>query len=207
MKGHITRKHQEFARNEIIKNYQHNAEDQEQEKKNEESTASKQLNDELSKINSILMPMRDAGPTQEEFDVEVDKIIEILKKSVDILPGTKHPAKKYYEIRKREEFKNVQKTFKYSSNPERSSKRKRDKKRAEYNYELMQYEYYNCRKKVVRNLMKKMSPKELCTISQEEIYEYFNSRWNIPNDKVLEDYGPPINMETQLLTMDEEYFD
>lgn len=81
---------------------------------------------------------------------------------------------------------------------------KKEKSRAEYNYELMQYEYYNSRKKLVRKLMQKTSPKEPCNVPQEEIFEYFNSRWSKPNNKVLEDYGPNINQETQH-KLDDEY--
>lgn len=68
----------------------------------------------------------------------------------------------------------------------------------------MQYEYYNSRKKLVRKLMNKTSPKETCNVPQEDIFEYFNSRWSKPNYKTLEDYGPNINQENQQ-KLDSEY--
>lgn len=52
--------------------------------------------------------------------------------------------------------------------------------------------------------MQKTSPKEPCDIPQEEIFNYFNSRWSEPNNKTLEDYGPNIDSETQP-KLDEEY--
>ena len=78
-----------------------------------------------------------------------------LSSSINLLPGPKHPASKYYHARKTGLAIKPKIHCSKTSNPERSTKRLRDKRRAKYAYDKAQFEYYNQRRKVVRTILQK----------------------------------------------------
>lgn len=63
------------------------------------------------------------------------------------LPGPQHPATC---MRKKHKTGLEHKS---SSNPQRTSKKRREKNRARYEYEVAQYNYFNRRKAVARKIM------------------------------------------------------
>jgi hypothetical protein len=150
--------------------------------------------------NELLDLMNSASCDVIKFDNVVSRISSEFKNAIDILPGPKHPATKFYRARKvKQTFTTNNRTFKNSTNPERHSKRDRCKRKEKYNHDLMQFQYYNRRKKCVQKIMNSGKP-EQCQINSETLFAAFNERWGEANDCVRENYdrGPNENEQHEL---------
>ena len=88
-----------------------------------------------------------------EFDTIVEEFLSFLASAIDVLPGPRHPARRYYHLRKKKSATNNQRTYQTSSNPERATKRDREKRKATYNYQLAQFHFYNQRRKAIRQVL------------------------------------------------------
>lgn len=75
-----------------------------------------------------------------------------------------------------------------SSNPQRHDKKVRQRRRDKYNYEVAQYNYYNQRKKVVRNIMNENNNK-VCMININTLEDHFKENFEKSNKSKLESYG------------------
>lgn len=90
---------------------------------------------------------------EDDLNKYVDEFQMYLKNVIHILPGPKHPAIKYYELRKKNKHVSSQNSnYSKNSNPERSTKRDRNKRKEAYIYQTIQFDYYNRRKKAVRRV-------------------------------------------------------
>ncbi|KAI5756414.1 hypothetical protein M8J77_024921 [Diaphorina citri] len=89
--------------------------------------------------------------TLEVLDSTVDEFQKYLKNVIHLLPGPKHPAVKYYELRKKRnsQVSSQNSSYKKSSNPQRVTKRDRKKRKEAFIYQSIQFDYYNRRKKAV----------------------------------------------------------
>jgi len=86
-----------------------------------------------------------------------------MQESVSKLSGPKHPATKFYKLRKSKLFMNQEKGYKNSTNPQRSSKKARERRNQKYQENLAQYEFYNRRKTCVNKILNKNNKQ--CKIS------------------------------------------
>ncbi|KAL1452451.1 hypothetical protein WDU94_006682 [Cyamophila willieti] len=115
------------------------------------------------------------GMDLELLNKNVDEFQKFLRDVVHRLPGPKHPAVKYYEIRKNKN--NVESSqnsrYKDSSNPQRKTKKDRKKRKESYIYESIQFQYFNCRKKAVRKVIG--NDTRSCPISMNTIVEHYQS--------------------------------
>lgn len=108
---------------------------------------------ELQSIESLLIPMREAEVVDEsEFSKVVVSLQELLKRAIDVLPGPKHPSTKYYAARRQGRRFNTRAGAADVSNPTSSRKKKSAAVRATYDWNLAQYNYANCRRKVWRQV-------------------------------------------------------
>ena len=64
----------------------------------------------------------------DNFTDLVEEFTKFLAQSIDVFPGPKHSARKFYELRKSKRDFNVQRTYAQSSNPTRQSKRDKTKR-------------------------------------------------------------------------------
>jgi len=77
----------------------------------------------------------------EKTESLVDSLISKLKELQNVLPGPKNPNTKYYEMRKSKNFQNVERNYGQTSNPERKSKRDRQKRKQKHHRDWMQWLY------------------------------------------------------------------
>lgn len=124
---------------------------------------------------------------EEKFDDNINKFLKFLFESNQKLPGPTHPAVKFYRLRKKKQNANLASQQSRSSNPQRTDKHTRERRRDEYEYELSQYLYYNQRRKVVRKIMNH-GPSRTCKIEMSRVAEYFRSIFEEGNDKVRPEY-------------------
>ncbi|KAJ4449425.1 hypothetical protein ANN_00824 [Periplaneta americana] len=68
----------------------------------------------------------------EDYGLNVNQWTEFSATAIDLLPGPKHPARKYYQYRKNKSNTDNQKKYKQTTNPERATKRDRLKRREKY---------------------------------------------------------------------------
>jgi len=199
---HISMGHPEIYINSVANSYQKENEEENEKKDNSskesENIALKKVKEEISLIDNDLLKMLINKPTLPEFSKTVEDFAKILEESKIKLPGPKHPATKYYEARKRKfTFKNREHNFSQSTNPQRSSKNERKRRKEKYDYELVQHLFYYSRKKAVDKLLKSSNNMEPCKISIPDLQKSFKDRWGKSNDAVLENYGPEISNEEQ----------
>lgn len=124
------------------------------------------------------------------FDIKVDEFISFLASAVKLLPGPKHPAQKYYELRKTKNKADGQHSYKQSSNPQRATKRDRAKRKNKFQYDLAQYYYYNQRRKAIRMIFNDdntASPSDT-----KLLHEYFSGIFSKPNNLVRDEYVSTI---------------
>lgn len=155
-----------------------------------------------TKLDSWLTVFKEDLSTH-EFEIKVHDFVDFLKKIINYLPGPKHPACKYYNLRKHKKDMLVSQNrkFKDSSNPERKTIEDRKRRREKYLYQVIQYEYYNQRRKAVRRIIGADS--KGCTLDLDEIYNQFSARFSLPNDKVRPSYFHiPKSDQTEL---DDQY--
>ena len=147
------------------------------------------VNDPLSNYKQQLLHWKtkfDCDLTDIEFDTLTNNFLQFLSEAIDYLPGPKHPARKYYALRKKNKNFNCQQSYKNSSNPERATKRDRAKRKQKYQYEQTQFDYYNQRRKAVRRVL--TSDKPSCQIAVDKVYAHFNSYFSRPNNCIRPDY-------------------
>ena len=114
------------------------------------------------------------------LDILVSDVISFFIDSIRNLPGPQHPATKYYK-RRRAGKANMRHAYSATSNPKKRSQREREKIREKYSYDLAQYNFYNHRRKVVRQIMN-TGPKASCSISTDEIESYYKDIFGSPNN-------------------------
>ena len=138
----------------------------------------------------------------DEFEEQFNSFSTFLTKSIDYLPGPKHPARKYYEARKSGKEISIGRNYKHSSNPTRSSKKIRQKRRERYLFEKTQYDFYNQRKKAVRAVLH--GNKSICPIDSQILFQKFNDHFKEANNCIRTEYGPNVN-ETNSDMINETY--
>ncbi|OTF82616.1 hypothetical protein BLA29_012967, partial [Euroglyphus maynei] len=74
------------------------------------------------------------------------------------------------------------------SNPQRRDQRSRKRRRAQYDYELSQYYFYNRRKVVARKVLGKENSDVKCSIPINEVENHFKQVLETSNDRVLDFY-------------------
>ncbi|KAJ4430501.1 hypothetical protein ANN_22717 [Periplaneta americana] len=123
--------------------------------------------------------------TEEDFYSKVDNFSQFLANAITLLPGPKHPARKYYEARQDKSLLNNQRSYEQSSNPECATKRDREKRRSKYMYQLTQFQYFNQRRKAVHSVLRQNNQR--CTINVNKVH---NSSKNffIPNNCIRPSY-------------------
>ena len=141
--------------------------------------------------------------TNEQFDIATDYFANFLKDAIHLLPGPKHPAQKYFDSRKAQRAINTQITYSQNSNPQRQSKRDKERRKNKYRYEEIQFLYYNERRKAIRKVLNEETP--LCHIQIKDVENRFSSLWSTPNNCVRTEYDPKF--ETQEKHILDDIFD
>ena len=138
--------------------------------------------------------------TDREFCSNVKKFISFLSQAVHLLPGPKHPAVRFYEARRQRRQFNNQRRYQQVSNPERTTKRAREKRREKYEYQKTQYLFYNQRRKAVRTVLdnKKVS----CKVDINKIHHHFCSQLSTLNDGVRSNY-PTLTSDVEQAVLDD----
>jgi hypothetical protein len=207
LKIHISKSHLDVHRQQIIDKYVpkltahcegivDNVCLQSEEKYN--ATLNCKLEHEINKWHSVFS----AELNEHEFSLKVSEFSKFLADIINELPGPKHPARKFYELRKKKkQMISQNRSYKTSSNPERKSKNDRKKRKEKYEYDLIQFEYYNRRRRAVRRILG--SETKPCRISLQQLYDHFHNRLGLANNKVLNRYNQ-IREDTSLL-LNESY--
>ena len=138
--------------------------------------------------------------SQDSFHKLVEDFLSFLSSAIHMLPGPKHPASKYYELRKKKSFMNTQRSYQNSTNPERSTKRDRLKRQSKYKYEATQFYFYNQIRKVIRNVFNDNN--NFCKLDNTILYDYFSSILSDPNDEIRLEYPKKCN-ETDQVQLDD----
>ncbi|KAJ4429319.1 hypothetical protein ANN_26323 [Periplaneta americana] len=123
------------------------------------------------------------------FSNKVEEFAEFLARAIHLLPEPKHPAVKHYEARRKKKLHLTQRGHKTSSNPERSSKRDRQKRKERCEYQKTLFLFYNQRRKAVRNVLN--DKHEICEINTNTIYDHFSSLLSMPNNHMRHEYPCP----------------
>ena len=127
-----------------------------------------------TKFNDILL-----RGTLDKFEDLTCNFINYLTQANNTLPGPKHPAIRYYNAhRKHKEGRGI--SYSTTKNPSKLAERKRNQNKQKYQYELAQFQYYNQRRKVVRNIMNSQNNKR-CQISVNTVSEYFQKLYGEEN--------------------------
>lgn len=137
---------------------------------------------------------------ERDFNNKIETFSKFLSKAIYLRPGPKHPATRYYEARKTKRACNTQSNFGQSSNPMRRTKRGREKRKAQYQYQLSQFLFYNQRRKAVRRILK--NDFAHCTSNINDIHSHYSSQFSIPNNCVRQAYDSDIT-EADRITLDE----
>lgn len=132
-----------------------------------------------------------------EFENTVEEFVTFLASAPALLPGPKHPAQKYYEKRKNNIAVSTQRSYKASSNPERATKRDREKRKAKYMYDLTQYYYYNQRRRAIRNVFCNETP--ACLLNEDILQTHFSGIFSKPNIHQRSEYPSKVT-ESEFLT-------
>src|SRR5271154_1494571 len=165
------------------------------------STKYKALDEFNAQINALHIFMTNNEIDTNNLDNTVDEFINILKQANMNLPGPKHPAAKHIQARQNKSiFQNNPSFITQSSNPMRTSKRAREKRRERYNYKLYQHLYYFQRRKCVKNI--ENDSYSSCNISMENLHQSFSDRWSSPNMSTLPEYRQIDPHDQQLLDND-----
>lgn len=123
----------------------------------------------------------------ELFDIAVSEFLEFLFEATPKLPGPKHPNTKYYENRKKK--RNTVQSAKQSksSNPQRKDKKAKERRRQDYMYKKVQYDFNHQRKKTFCQAIGE-KPATACPIPMDDLKKHFESTFGTPNDSVLPNY-------------------
>ncbi|KAJ4432625.1 hypothetical protein ANN_21248 [Periplaneta americana] len=115
-----------------------------------------------------------------------DNFSQFLANAITLLPGPKHPARKYYEARQDKRLLNNHRSYEQSSNPERATKRDREKRRSKYMYQLTQFQYFNQRRKAVHSTLRQNNQR--CTINVNKVHNSFSKNFSVPNNCIRPSY-------------------
>ena len=140
--------------------------------------------------------------SEEIFNDQIKEFMIFLSEAIDYLPGPKHPARKYYEARKQKKNFNSQRIYKNTSNPERATKRDRQKRKNKYLYEKTQFDFYNQRRKAVRTVLNSAKPS--CKLDIDTVYELFSSHFSQPNNCTRLEY-PSLLTEAERIELDDTF--
>ncbi|OWA52123.1 hypothetical protein BV898_16584 [Hypsibius exemplaris] len=91
----------------------------------------------------------------------------------NILPGNSTENEK--EVKSGERKGRQPTNHAQSTNPERTDRRRRENGCAKYQYEMVQYWYYNIRRRAVKTVIE--GPVEPCATSMEDLYDLFVDRF------------------------------
>ncbi|KAJ4447763.1 hypothetical protein ANN_09771 [Periplaneta americana] len=132
----------------------------------------------------------------EEFEKIVVDFIQYLANAINNLPGPRHPAVCYYNKRKaHKETRHI--SHLSTKNPGRLATRRLKQHKEQCQYEVAQYQYFNQRRKVVRNIMNSQNNK-MCKIPISNISEYFTNRFGKTNDLTPLELIDPISSEEDI---------
>ncbi|CAL8143772.1 unnamed protein product [Orchesella dallaii] len=201
---HIRHKHHEWYRR-ILAGTQPNTNTQPCPQNSQAITASKLdiIKIELKQITGKLNVLMTASALDEdEFDRVYLELVNLLTVANDALPGPKHPATKFYTMRKKRNlFKDNQAGYKKTSNPQRTTKKARERRKDKYNYELMQYLYYNKRKSCVRKITQQNDIK--CKIPLDVLHQSLSNKWGIENPSIRRQYeDAPSENDQHIIDLD-----
>ena len=144
----------------------------------------------------------DTNFDQEEFESLISDFLLFLYEANQQLPGPKNPKIKYYQSRKnRHNSGDISAKQSTSSNPQRKDKKARLRRRAQYNFELAQYNYFNRRKKVVNDIFES-GKRTKCEIKLPTVIAHFRENFESPNTNILDYYSqnshlPDIIIQTE----------
>ncbi|CAL8113238.1 unnamed protein product [Orchesella dallaii] len=158
---------------------------------------------EMKRITEKLNELMNASAFDEDvFDVVYKELVNLLIVANDALPGPKHPATKFYTMRKKRIlFKDNQVSYKKTTNPQRSSKKASERRKDKYNYELMQFLYYNKRKSCVRKITQQNGLK--CKIPMEVLHQSLSNKWGKENPSIRRQYeDPPLEYDQHRIDLD-----
>lgn len=116
----------------------------------------------------------------EAFEDLMSEFSNYMHNAVDLLPGPKHPAVRFYKARKKGQTP-FRTAYSATNNPQRLTTRKREDNRKKYQYELAQYYYYNRRRKIIRHIFKSQ-PEVRCKIPFQQISEHFQHLFGNENN-------------------------
>ena len=142
---HIGSRHKEVQPNSIVQRHT----SQGQGNGNLDETNHDEPNDAIdsqinfsSSINEFLEQfekMLSQKPQQSEFDEAVESFAEFLRGVIDIIPGPKHPATKFYKLRKDSNlYRQADRRYTQTTNPVSKSKRDQKRKKENFTFDLIQ---------------------------------------------------------------------
>lgn len=141
-------------------------------------------------------------PNHDEIDAILTDYIAALHGCENFLSGPEHPSRKFYRLRKSNAFQRSDRRYEESTNPQRASKRDREKRRAKYDRDKTQWLYFNQRRKAVHGIIRDKNDKG-CTIELVELYKEFSERWETPNNRTRPALNP-VTLDEQRI-IDEEF--
>lgn len=139
---------------------------------------------------------------ESQFDKDVTLFLKFMFTANQRMPGPKHPAVKFYRIRQNRKKCVTSAQYARSSNPQRTDKKTKQRRRDKYQYDLTQYWFYNQRRKAVLNVMKNGKSRR-CEIEMDVLENHFKAVFEKPNRNVREIYHLSSTKKDILLTPDD----
>lgn len=124
---------------------------------------------------------------EQVFDKHVTDFLEFLFEANSKMPGPKHPAVKFYRLRQKKKRSITSAQYARSTNPQRTDKKTKQRRRDKYQYDLTQYWFYNQRRKAVLEVTKNGNSR-LCKMKMDEIEKHFKQIFETPNERTREAY-------------------
>ena len=146
------------------------------------------------------LPVFSKDMTELEFNENISSFLKFLSEAVNHLPGPKNPNTRYYEARKRGQFKNnnyyndYNRQYSSSTNPQRASKNDRERRKAKFNYEQIQFDYFYQRRKAVRKVLQNQNSCKL-NVDKQLIETFYRKKFEFPNLKVRCSYDSQANAD------------
>ena len=140
--------------------------------------------------------------SEEDFYSKVEQFSAFLANAITLLPGPQHPASRYYNARKKKRLLNNQRKYQQSSNPERASKRDKEKRKSKYKYQLVQFQYYNQRRKAVRSILRDNNSIQ-CQVNIKKVQHHFTKQFSVPNDCIRSSYSNGDSLTPEINTSDD----
>ncbi len=140
-----------------------------------------------------------SAPLDEQlFDKDVSEFLDFLFKANEKMPGPKHPAIKFYRLRQKKKRNITSAQYARSTNPQRTDRKTKQRRRDSYQYDLTQYWFYNQRRKAVLEVTKTGNSRQ-CKIKMDLIENHFKKLFETPNEKIRESYpAKPIKDDIYL---------